>query len=63
MTEEQEQSKINEISQILKENGIEIDFSADHCFCEIYFQGELIINIQGSDTIVKLGDDEGLVIG
>ena len=58
MTEEQKALKLQEVNQILKDNGIDIRFSADWGtgYCEIKYHGETIVDLFQSDCIVKLGD-------
>ena len=59
MTQEQKESKLNEVNQILRDNGIDIKFRADWgtgC-CEIKYKGESVFEIENEDCTIKLGND------
>ena len=58
MTQEQRDSKLNEVNQILKEHGIDIKFSADWGtgFCEIKYHGETVFHIENADGSIQLGE-------
>ena len=57
MAEQEKNAKIEVVSRILKENGINIKFSGDYCFVSLEYQGEKIIDCQGEDVIIKLGNE------
>ena len=56
MTEKEKEAKLQEVNQILKDNGISIDFSADWGTgnCEIKYNGESIVNVSRDDCFIKL---------
>ena len=59
MTEKEKDLKLQEVNQILKDNGIDIKFSADWGtgYCEIKYHGEVIHSAERADGFMKLGEN------
>ena len=50
------EDKLKEVSEILKKNGINIEFGGDYSFVKITFQGNIVGKMEGSDSIIELGN-------
>ena len=65
MTEKEKELKLEQVNQILKDNGIDIQFGADWGtgFCEIKYHGETVFHIDRADCTIKLGDNTSINYG